>query len=156
MEVIVWPCIGVCAAGGIILGGQVAEDWEKYNISRWLFWNLMNPLWYDSEKLRRPVLGLYISSEKPYVVEEINVLMDHLGKRNTEEGYANQEVKLGDRLLSINQLDVQDLPIQRVKRLLAGQPYTTVSLTFQREDQTPFEVTLLRHVREMKPTWASA
>ena len=37
------------------------------------------------QQRRRRRLAEQDSSEKPYVVEDINVLMDHLGKRNTEE-----------------------------------------------------------------------
>ena len=103
-------------------------------------------------------LGLKISQESPYVVEQIFTLMDPHGWKHWERGYTNPEIRQGDRLLAVDGQPVGALRLPDVNAKLGGLPYSVRTLTLQRHNASDkniphFEVTLVRHVECKRPPW---
>ena len=47
------------------------------------------------------------------------------------QGYANEDVAIGDYILSIDGVDVREMPIEQLHHKLSGEVYSTVDITLQ-------------------------
>jgi len=105
-----------------------------------------------------PRLGLKISQQSPYLVEQVFTLMDPHGWKQWERGYSNPEVRQGDMLLAVDGAPIDGLHLPEVNAKLGGLPYTVRTLTLRRTNASDknidqFEVTLVRHVDSKRPPW---
>lgn len=90
-------------------------------------------------------VGLVITREAPHRVMEVADMCDGNGVMQGDEGYSNPAVMAGDRLISIDGVDVEMRPIQEVHALLRGPSGTKLQLRLAR-GRHAFKIVVMRHL----------
>mmetsp|Transcript_31080 Transcript_31080/g.99732 ORF Transcript_31080/g.99732 Transcript_31080/m.99732 type:complete len:1324 (-) Transcript_31080:143-4114(-) len=90
-------------------------------------------------------VGLVVTRDVPHTVLEVLDVSDVEGTLQGQAGYQNIDILPGDRLLAVNNVAAEMLPIQVVHELLRGPSGTVVNLQLGRGHKT-FEVNVLRHL----------
>ena len=93
-------------------------------------------------------IGLDITTHPPFIVLGVGELMDRNHILQGGQGYCNELVMPGDRLLQIDQHPISNkTTMQMMHDLLRGQLGSLVDLRFYRsEESRVFTVTVMRHV----------
>jgi hypothetical protein len=118
--------------------------------------------WREGDVLAR--LGLRLSNRAPFVVEEVQTLMDPHGWKHWEQRYTNPPVRVGDKLSAIDGAATAGLDLAHIHSRLGTLPYSVRTLTFQRANRgylrfdvggaaEVYHVKLVRHVEGKRPPW---
>jgi hypothetical protein len=108
----------------------------------------------QSSRKREGFLGLRISEGPPHMVAEIIDLVDVRFVSPGMLGYANEDILVGDLILSIDGHDVANTSLAELHAQLQGELYTSVQLTLRRsESGVVYTVRVMRHrYHEFAPT----
>jgi C-terminal processing protease CtpA/Prc len=100
-----------------------------------------------NEKSQTAHVGLDITRRPPFVVLGVGDLMDCNRVLQGRQGYSNEPVAPGDRLLQVDHVPISNkTTIQMVHDLLNGQLGSCVELRFFREEEAQvFTITAVRH-----------
>ena len=90
-------------------------------------------------------VGLVVTRDPPHRVLEVADLLDANGVMQGEPGYSNPMLQAGDRLVAIDGIQVEMMPIANVHALLRGAIGTKLQLDVARGSQ-PFSIVALRHL----------
>ncbi|EKX31148.1 hypothetical protein GUITHDRAFT_122649 [Guillardia theta CCMP2712] len=95
-------------------------------------------------------VGLVVTRDVPHTVLEVLDVSDVEGTLQGQAGYQNIDILPGDRLLAVNNVAAEMLPIQVVHELLRGPSGTVVNLQLGRGHKT-FEPQPQQHLMTPRP-----
>jgi parallel beta-helix repeat protein len=90
-------------------------------------------------------VGLVVTRDAPHEVLEVADLLDPNGVMQGEPGYSNPVILAGDRLVAIDGVEVEMMPIANVHALLRGPSGTKLRIDVVRGRQ-PLSIVALRHL----------
>ena len=91
-------------------------------------------------------VGLQVTESPPHHVQAVDDLVDENFIRHDAPGYTNPPINVGDRILHVDGMHVENVSLGMLQSMLKGPMHSTVRLSFARADSGDrYTVLALRH-----------
>ena len=95
--------------------------------------------------VRKGYVGMEVTKRPPFVVLAVDDLMDAGGVLQGQPGYANEDVRPGDKLLRVDGTSVEATTVKQLHDLLGGSMHSLVDLAFSRTGGEEYNIRVQRH-----------